>query len=131
MKKLLIGIALFAFAGLASAQVIGGVIGGYGQVVGASSESSVGFGGGSGAALIGIAGSTTTVGSSNISASTATQSLGTSQVISESLSGGGITTTSGALGLAGAQSGGGGSAGGDAGGIAGQGAIGGLGFIFP
>lgn len=131
MKKLFVVLALALLAPLASAQISGGVIGGYGQVVGASSESSVGAGGGSGAFGNGIAGTQTTVESGNISAAQATQTLGTTTVVTESFSGGEVTSVSGALGNAGAISGGGLSASGDAGGVAGQGIVGGIFFGSP
>ena len=131
MKYLIGIIAALALAGFAHAQVIGGVVGGYGQVVGAESSSTTSTVGGSGAAILGLSATQVQASNGNVSGAQATQSLGTSTVITESLSGGSLISRSGALGLSGAASAGGGTSGGSAGGIAGQGALGGIGFILP
>lgn len=119
MKKYVVAFALALIAPLASAQLIGG----YGQVVGATSNSDVGAAGGSASIGNGIAGTQTTVTSGNVSGAQATQTLGSTTVVTESVSGGEVTSISGSLGSAGAISGGGLGAGGSAGGIAGQGII--------
>lgn len=131
MKSFISVLLLLAVSSVASAQIVGGVVGGYGQVVGATSNSSVGAGGGSGAIGNGISGTHTDVTAGNVSAAQATQTLGSTTVITESLSGGEVNSISGSLGSAGALSGGGLSADGSAGGIAGQGIVGGVFFGGP
>ena len=120
--------ALIAFSGAASAQLVIGVVG-WSQGGGATSGSNVSGAGGSGAAIAGISGTQTTAASSNLSAAQTTQTPGVSTTVTESISSGGMQSTSGALGLAGAGSGSSFSAGGFAGGGGGQ--SGGAFFIAP
>ena len=94
----------------ASAQVLGVV--GWAQGGSATSGSAVNGSGGSGAAFIGVSGTQTTAGSSNLSGALVTQVPGSTSVITESVSAGGMQSTSGALGLAAAGSGSAFSAGG-------------------
>lgn len=104
--KYLISVAIasmLVFTGAASAQVLGVV--GWGQGGGATSSSAVGGAGGSGAALFGLSGTQTSATSGNVSGALVTQTPGTTNVITESVSTGGMQSTSGALGLAGAASG--------------------------
>ncbi len=110
--------SVMAVSGAASAQVLGVV--GWAQGGGATSSSSVGGAGGSGAAIFGLSGTQTTATSGNLSGALVTQTPGTTNVITESLSSGGMQSTSGALGLAGAASGSGFNSGGSATGAGGQ-----------
>jgi len=119
--------SLIAISGLANAQVIGAV--GWIQGGTATSGSGVNGGGGSGAAFAGISGTQTTAGSSNLSGSLVTQTPGQTQVVTESLSAGGMQSTSGALGLAAAGSSSAFGAGGSATGGGGQ--LGGAFFAAP
>jgi len=114
--------SLLVFAGAANAQFVVGVVG-WSQGGGASSSSGVNGGGGSGAALAGISGTQTTATASNISAAQVKQVPGSTVVITESLSNGGMQSTSGALGLAAAGSTSNFASGGAANGGAFQGAV--------
>ena len=125
--KIMLASAVLVFAGVASAQVVGVV--GWAQGGSATSGSAVQGGGGSGAALIGVSGTQTTANSSNLSGALVTQTPGGTQVITESVSTGGMQSTSGALGLAAAGSGSAFSAGGGATGGGGQ--LGGAFFAAP
>ena len=131
MKKFLTAVifALFAVSGLASAQVIGGVIGGYGQVVESSSDSGAGTAGGSIAIGNGIAGSISGAEATNVSAAQATQTLGGTTVITESTSVATQGNLSGSFGNAASGSIAGSGATGSSDGIAGQGIIGGFVFL--
>ena len=119
--------AMLAFSGIATAQTVGVV--GWAQGATANSGSIVGGSGGSGAAFAGVSGTQTTAGSSNLSGALVTQTPGSTQTITESVSAGGMQSTSGALGLAAASSGSSFGAGGGATGSGGQ--FGGAFFAAP
>ena len=111
--------ATLLFSGVVSAQVVAGA--GFLQGGTATSTSGVNGGGGSGAAFAGISGTQTTAASSNVSGAQVVQTPGNTLVITESVSTGGMQSTSGALGLAGAGSGSAFGADGTATGVGGQG----------
>jgi len=128
MKVMFVALLMLAVSSVASAQsFIAGA--GYLQGGSATSGSTVSGGGASGAALAGISGTQTTAGASNVSGTLITQTPGTTSVVTESVSAGGMQSTSGALGLAAAGSGSTFGAGGTASGAGGQGAL--IGFSFP
>lgn len=120
MKLVTFLAALLLSIGSAHAQLF---IGG-GQFAGASSTSSAGAVGGSGAVLLGIAGQESSATGSNISGAQVIQTPGQTTVITESLSGATQSSLSGALGFAGATGGSGATADGSA--IGGGGQIGGI-----
>ena len=105
MRKIALALitGIMVMTGAASAQIVGAV--GWLQGGTANSASAVQGGGGSGAAIIGVAGTTTQASSGNVSQSLVTQTPGVNNVQTGSVSTGQMSSLSGALGLAGAGSG--------------------------
>ena len=128
MKVMFVALLMLAVSSVASAQsFIAGA--GYLQGGSAASSSGVSGAGGSGAAIAGISGTQTTAASSNLSGTVIKQVPGGTSVVTESVSNGGMQSTSGALGLAAAGSTSNFGANGTASGLGGQGAL--IGFSFP